>query len=98
MGMSQVVRYVFAREGSFPVVIPADVARSIAIVCADVREAVERSLDFAGLVLLRLGSDGGTNVLRHWAIYQPAVLRDFDPLLAEVLAQTPELITGPLAS
>jgi hypothetical protein len=95
--MSQIVRYVYAREGSLPVVIPAEVARSIGIVCADAAQ-VDRSLDFAGLVLLRLGSDGGTNVLRHWAIHQPAVLRDFDPLLAEVLAQTPELITGPLAS
>jgi hypothetical protein len=96
--MSQVVRYVFAREGSLPVVIPGDVARSIGIVCADVSAAVERSLDFAGLVLLRLGNDAGTNLLRHWAIQHPAVLRDFDSVIAEVLAETPELITGALAS
>lgn len=89
------VRYVYVREGSTPASIPADVARGIRLICDDA-EVAERALDFAGLVMVRLGNDGGTHLLRHWTTHQPLLLRDFDSVLAEVLAHTPELITGPL--
>lgn len=89
------LRYVYIREGSTPASIPADVARGIRLICDD-PEVVERALDFAGLVMVRLGNDGGTHLLRHWTTHQPSLLRNADPVLAEVLAHTPELITGPL--
>jgi len=89
------LRYVYVREGSTPANIPADVARGIRLICDDA-EVAERALDFAGLVMVRRGNDGGTHLLRHWATHQPSVLRDVDPVLAQVLAHTPELITGPL--
>lgn len=94
-GRDEVLRYVHTREGSSPAAIPGDVARGIALMCTDA-DAREHALDFAGLVMVRLGSDAGANLLRHWNTHDPALLRDVDPLLGHVLAHTPELITGPL--
>lgn len=91
----EILRYVHTREGSTPATIPGDVARGIELMCTDA-VARERALDFAGLVMVRLGNDAGRNVLRHWNTHEPALLRDVDPLLVQVLAATPELITGPL--
>jgi hypothetical protein len=93
--MSEHIRYVFTREGSMPTTIPAEVADGIIHGCGTAEDA-ERVLDFAGLVTLRLGRDGGTALLRHWHTHDPSLLRDVDPVLADVLARTPELITGPL--
>lgn len=89
------LRYVYLREGSTPAVIPGDIARAITAACTDPDQA-ERALDFVGLVLVRLGKDAGTLALRHWTSHEPALLRDVDPVLAQVLATTPELITGAL--
>ncbi|HEX8696898.1 MAG TPA: hypothetical protein VF746_31050 [Longimicrobium sp.] len=89
------MRYVYTREGSMPAQIPADMARGVALICPDPDHA-ERALDFAGLVMVRLGTEGATHLLRHWTAHEPALLRDFDPVLADVLAHTPELLTGPL--
>jgi hypothetical protein len=89
------LRYVYTREGSTPATIPGDVARGIALTCTDA-DAREHALDFAGLVMFRLGSDAGAHLLRHWNTHEPALLRDVDPVLVQVLANTPELITGPL--
>jgi len=91
----ELVRYVYTREGSTPAVIPAEIARAIRATCTDA-EQVERALDFAGLVVVRLGNDAGIHVLQHWTSHQPTLIRDADPLLAQVLAKTPELITGAL--
>ena len=91
------LRYVYVREGSTPAVIPGDVVRAITATCSG-RESVDRALDFAGVVVVRLGRDAGTNTLRHWTTHDPTLLRDVDPVLVQVLAYTPELITGPLGA
>ena len=91
----QIVRYVFTREGSSPAAIAEDVASEIASTCTD-PETRERALDFAGLVMVRLGMDAGTNLLRHWIEHDPALLCAVDPVLVDILANTPELITGAL--
>jgi hypothetical protein len=91
----ELVRYVYTREGSTPAAIPGEIARTIRETCTDA-EQVERALDFAGLVVVRLGKDAGTHVLRHWTSHEPRVIRDVDPVLLQVLATTPELITGAL--
>lgn len=95
VSMTEHVRYVFTREGSLPASIPADIAESIRL-AARPTDDLERSLDLAGLVMLRLGHDGGSSLLRHWQAYDPTLLRDVDPVLVDVLAHTPELITGAL--
>jgi hypothetical protein len=89
------VRYVYTRDGSMPATVPGDVERGIMVLCPEPEDA-ELALDFAGLVIVRLGSDAGINLLRHWTVHEPSLLRDVDPLLVDVLASTPELITGPL--
>ena len=89
------LRYVHVREGSTPAAIPGDVVRAITATCTD-PGAADRALDFAGVVMVRLGKDAGTHTLRHWTNHDPTLLRDVDPVLVEVLANTPELITGPL--
>jgi hypothetical protein len=93
--MTEHIRYVFTRDGSLAASVPGDIADEIRRAAAGVEEA-DHALDFAALVTLRLGLDGGTHLLRHWHAHDPSVLLGVDPALIEVLAQTPEIITGPL--
>lgn len=89
------LRYVYVREGSTPAVIPGDIVRAITATCTD-PDVADRALEFAGIVVVRLGKDAGTHTLRHWTTHEPTLLRDVDPVLVQVLANTPELITGAL--
>lgn len=89
-----VVRYVSIREGCVPASLPRDVVKQLQAVCPD--QKLDRALDLASLVLVRLGHDAGAHALRHWLAQDPALIRDADPLLLDVLAQSPELVTGPL--
>jgi hypothetical protein len=94
-GSGDHVRYVMIREGSVAAEIPAEVAHAIEAACEEAEER-ERSLDLAALVLVRLGNEGGRHLLGHWMTHDPTLLRNADPALAEVLAHTPEVLTGPL--
>lgn len=88
--------FVETREGPTPVTIPADVSGAITSSAGE-EDSVERALRLAGLVLLRVGEEAGTLLLRHWIAHDPGLLLDADPVLATTLADAPELLVGPLA-
>ena len=89
------VRYVSIREGCVPATLSPDLVRQLREVCPDeVRR--ERGLHFASLVVVRLGKDAGEHALRHWLAHEPSLVWEADPLLLDVLATSPEVVTGPL--
>jgi hypothetical protein len=88
--------YVDTRDGPAFASVPGDVA--VALEHGARAEAeLEAALRLAGLVLVRLGQEGGAAMLRHWISHDPQILLRADPQVAEALAHEPELVVGPLA-
>jgi hypothetical protein len=88
--------YVDTREGPAFASIPPDVATALESAAAGEGE-LDAALELAGLVLVRLGEEAGTAMLRHWAQHDPGLLLHADPQFAEALAHEPELIVGTLS-
>jgi hypothetical protein len=88
--------FVDTRDGPAFASVPGDVAVALELGARDEAE-LDAALRLAGLVLVRLGEEGGTAMLRHWISHDPGILLRADPQVAEALAHEPELVVGPLA-
>jgi hypothetical protein len=88
--------YVDTRDGPAFVSLPGDVAVALEHAAGGEAE-LEAALRLAGLVVVRLGEEAGTAMLRHWVAHEPGILLRADPQLADALAHEPELVVGPLA-
>lgn len=88
--------YVQTREGLAFAGIPADVVAALESAARDEAE-LEKALETAGLIVVRVGREGGEALLRHVTAHDPRILVDADPRFKETLAREPELIVGSLA-
>lgn len=77
---------------------PADVLESIAEAVEDVvsGDAAEAALNLAALTVVRLGREAGNHLLQHWMDADPTLLARADARIADTLANSPEVLTGPL--
>lgn len=84
------------REGPACATVPGDIAGAISAI-APAPPDLDRMMQLAAVVLIRVGGEGGEALLRHWCEHDPAALLDADPRFAEILANEPETLVGPLA-